>query len=449
MPVFSSGAPGQQQGAANGSSGGGATRGPQRSRRVRARTAAHAAAAPAPLLLSGPPAGYDFRADIMPDTRDIIGRSHPELQDLVDEGVLVAHRRPAAYAERRTDGYREPEVVYLVGTAHVSAKSADDVRRVVQAVQPEAVVVELCRSRTALLHAGAAEGAARQEGQQQAGRDTAADGSFEEQQQAEQRRLGGAAASTSSGAPPGPSSSSGGGGGGGGKASNPLGLSGASFAEAMQRALSQGGQSGLVLRLLLASQARRAAGRLGVRPGAEFAAAAAAADAAGAQLVLGDRPVEITLQRAWGALGWRRRAALLADLGRAALAPLPPELSAELVEALKSDGAVSAMFAQWSTRYPELISPLVAERDLYLAWSLKRSKAVNGSRCVVGVVGKGHMQGIVYALRHDSGELRFADLVGGKNRRSVRRREAAVRLATELALGAGAYALWLWFTGEL
>lgn len=34
----------------------------------------------------------------------------------------------------------------------------------------------------------------------------------------------------------------------------------------------------------------------------------------------------------------------------------------------------------------------VAERDLYLAWSLKRSKAVNSSKRVVGVIGKGHMQ---------------------------------------------------------
>ena len=45
------------------------------------------------------------------------------------------------------------------------------------------------------------------------------------------------------------------------------------------------------------------------------------------------------------------------------------------------------MFSQLSARYPELVAPLIAERDLYLAWSLKRSKAVNGAACVVGVVG--------------------------------------------------------------
>lgn len=52
----------------------------------------------------------------------------------------------------------------------------------------------------------------------------------------------------------------------------------------------------------------------------------------------------------------------------------------------------------------QLVSPLVHERDLYLAWSLKRSKAVNGARSVVGVVGKGHLRGVCYALTHDAGE---------------------------------------------
>ena len=48
----------------------------------------------------------------------------------------------------------------------------------------------------------------------------------------------------------------------------------------------------------------------------------------------------------------------------------------------------------------------------FLAWSLKRSKAVNKSKTVVGVVGKGHINGIVYALISDQGDLRFRDLVG-------------------------------------
>ena len=43
-------------------------------------------------------------------------------------------------------------------------------------------------------------------------------------------------------------------------------------------------------------------------------AARQAAEACDAQLVLGDRPIEVSLQRAWDALGWRRRLQLLRGL---------------------------------------------------------------------------------------------------------------------------------------
>lgn len=37
---------------------------------------------------------------------------------------------------------------------------------------------------------------------------------------------------------------------------------------------------------------------------------------------------------------------------------------------------------------------------------------MNGSKRVVGVIGKGHMNGVVHALISDQGDLRFRDLVG-------------------------------------
>lgn len=47
---------------------------------------------------------------------------------------------------------QEPDVVYLIGTAHVSRQSAEEVQRVIQAVRPQNVVVELCSSRTAVMY---------------------------------------------------------------------------------------------------------------------------------------------------------------------------------------------------------------------------------------------------------------------------------------------------------
>lgn len=107
------------------------------------------------------------------------------------------------------------------------------------------------------------------------------------------------------------------------------------------------------------------------------------------------------------------------------------------------DDAVGRMFAEAGRAFPELMSPLVHERDLYLAWSLKRSKAVNGTKTVVGVVGKGHLRGVVYALTADNGRLRFADLVDGKNNRSGAPARLARRLAFDALIGAGLYLAWL------
>lgn len=52
-------------------------------------------------------------------------------------------KRPADYSERRTDGYTEPLELYVLGTSHVSEASAKHVRRVLDAVRPQSVVVEV------------------------------------------------------------------------------------------------------------------------------------------------------------------------------------------------------------------------------------------------------------------------------------------------------------------
>jgi hypothetical protein len=81
----------------------------------------------------------------------------------------VVIQRPALYVERRTDGYREPQVILILGTAHLSAKSACDAERVVAAVQPQNVVVELCRSRAGIMYEEPGSDGAASKGQWQAG----------------------------------------------------------------------------------------------------------------------------------------------------------------------------------------------------------------------------------------------------------------------------------------
>ena len=40
---------------------------------------------------------------------------------------------------------------------------------------------------------------------------------------------------------------------------------------------------------------------------------------------------------------------------------------------------------------------------------------MNNSKRVVGVIGKGHLNGVIYALVSDQGNLRFRDLVGKRS----------------------------------
>jgi len=77
---------------------------------------------------------------------------------------------------------------------------------------------------------------------------------------------------------------------------------------------------------------------------------------------------------------------------------------------------------------------------------------VNGAKAVVGIMGKGHLRGVVYALKHgDSRSLRFSDLVGGKNKKQTKQELTMGllrRVLLEGLVGAGLYAAWLAATGS-
>ena len=58
------------------------------------------------------------------------------------------------------------------------------------------------------------------------------------------------------------------------------------------------------------------------------------------------------------------------------------------------------------------------------------------------VQGKGHLRGVVHALTHDQGSLRFRDLAGGR-RSKPRAAAGARRAAAEVALAVGLTLAWL------
>jgi hypothetical protein len=176
----------------------------------------------------------------------------------------------------------------------------------------------------------------------------------------------------------------------------------------------------------------------------------------GAQVILGDRPIEITLKRAWLSLKPEERGALLLALV-AVIFRLRPEAERNQDNGMSNQLGVQGMLrAQregarreelgdlpalgegeeellsqsmelFATHFPSLygkdlaacIGPgggcrghdtsfslaeaLIRERDYYLAWTIKRSKAVNGSKRVVAVMGAMHVKGVMEAVMSDNG----------------------------------------------
>ncbi|KAJ0968368.1 hypothetical protein J5N97_025285 [Dioscorea zingiberensis] len=301
-----------------------------------------------------PPLEFDYKSEVVEESRSVVAEKHTELMDLAADGTLVriAKHRFGPVPSWRTE-FVEPEEIWLLGTSHLAAKSASDVDRVVRALRPDNVVVELCRSRAGIMYASDIDDDAQL------------------------------------------------------LKSNMFSLSGAKFFGAVNRSINLGGQSALALRLLLAVFSSKISSGANRPFGDEFRAARKASEEVGAQIVLGDRPIEITVKK--GLALWSEKVRFITSLIQGITSP-----SIEL-----------------------------PKNDLkYLAWSLKRSKAVNNCKTVVGIIGRGHMNGVIYALISDQGNLRFRDLVGRTSNPSGWFLNTFKSLARDTILGFGLWALY-------
>ncbi|CAN1226283.1 TraB domain-containing protein [Linum grandiflorum] len=134
------------------------------------------------------------------------------------------------------------------------------------------------------------------------------------------------------------------------------------------------------------------ASKLEVFPGSEFRVASEEAKACGAKVILGDRPVQVTLQRTWRKMPLRHKAKLVYSLAfRAVFVPSPVKLTKMLKE-MEDVDMLTLAIREMSKAYPTLMETLVHERDQYMASMLH--KAASEHSLVVAVVGRGHLPGI-------------------------------------------------------
>lgn len=240
--------------------------------------------------------------------------------------------------------------VYLVGTAHFSEDSQQDVCQTIHATQPDVVMVELCSSRINILQLDEAT-------------------LLEEAKNINMEKI--------------------------------------------RLSIKQSGVVQGVMHLLFLSMSAHLTKELGMAPGGEFRAAfREARRIPGCRLHLGDRPINVTLRRALSSLSVWQKLRLAWYL----ITSKDP-ISKEDVEKCKQKDLLEEMLKEMTGEFPALSKVFVQERDTFLANSLRlaaqpipHQESPNGYHpiVVVGVVGIGHVPGIVLNWKnqqHDISEI--------------------------------------------
>ncbi|CAL7942646.1 unnamed protein product [Xylocopa violacea] len=267
-----------------------------------------------------------------------------------DINVPVQAKYDASIDERLPDTVTllttpEGGKLYLVGTAHFSVESQKDVATIIQAIQPHIVVVELCTARISVINID--ENALYHH-------------------------------STS-----------------------------LSLQDSIDILREYGAYNGL-FHILLSKMMAYVVKELGMPPGGEFRTAFEEAKKVPNCIIqLADRSIDITLQRALRELSWWQ----IIKLTWFAVW-LDMHITKQDVERYKKKSVIEQMVSNLREEYPAIEKTFVTERDIYLTYHLQMacmarltSKGSITPR-VVGVVGIGHVNGIV----NNWGKIKESDI---------------------------------------
>lgn len=214
--------------------------------------------------------------------------------------------------------------IYLVGTAHVSKQSVDDVKAAVELLKPDSICIELCEARYISMTQNSAW-----------------------------------------------------------KEMN------------LFRVIKEKKTIFLLAQLILASFYRKIGEQMGVQPGAEMLEGIKQAESSGAELVVADRNVEITLKRVWGYLGLWSKMKLASHLMMSLF--INEEIDDKLIEEMKEQDQLEKMMEGFAEEFPEIKTRLIDERDIYLAQKIRNAPG----NTIVAVVGAGHVPGMQNYMDED------------------------------------------------
>ena len=268
--------------------------------------------------------------------------------------------------------------VYLVGTAHFSRESIQDVRDTIQKVRPTVVMLELCPQRQVMLQYS------------------------EEDILREAEDI--------------------------------------NFAKVRLFIRRDGLIAGIMQSLFLKLSAE-VTKKLGIAPGGEFRAGYEEGIKCGARILLGDRMVNVTFQRALYSLNFLQKMRFYFAIARTLTEDI--SITSEEVENMKNKDMVDMLVGELAKEFPTVTQVLVDERDKVLAYSLKSAAYVTNTPSgppvtVVGIVGMGHVKGIE--------KLWNKDIVGIKEimtvprpSRTTRLVSLAIKVSIATAIGVASY----------
>lgn len=155
----------------------------------------------------------------------------------------------------------------------------------------------------------------------------------------------------------------------------------------------------MLANLVLAGFQRRMGSNVGVKPGDEMRAADAAAKEQGIPVAMVDRPIQVTLRRAWSVNSLWGKCKLISALLASAFDK--EEVSGEQIESLKNRSEMDNMMKELADFMPVVKQVLIDERDRYLASKIWQCE---GKR-TLAVLGAGHLPGVeAYLEKLASGE---------------------------------------------
>jgi pheromone shutdown-related protein TraB len=159
----------------------------------------------------------------------------------------------------------------------------------------------------------------------------------------------------------------------------------------------------LIANLILSSFQKRMGDDVGVKPGDEMKEAIRVSTEENIPTSMVDRPIQVTLQRAWAKNNLWGKAKLMATLLSSAFAN--DDLSGEDIENLKEQGAMDGMMEELAKYLPTIKEVLIDERDRYLA---SRIWDAQGNR-IVAILGAGHLPGTEAIIRELAAGTRTSD----------------------------------------